>query len=434
MAKKIINNSGFAGINVGEIENCYAKMAIRGKIAAGFCSNNTGNIKDSVSFSKTSKKCQLTASNAGSIDETYFVRQQNNKIIGPDNEPADQKKLDEIDLVPNMEDWYRENSDIDTYEVINTKEELIAFRDGVNNFDPKYTKGNFCLGNDINLDGIKWTPVGNDISAFSGKFDGNGFQITNFIVKDKTIQNAGFFGVVKDAHVVNLTIKCSIKSGAFAGMMVGVNDGGTFMNCICYGKVAAGGYSAGFVGRNTGRCVDCFVSGVVRTPFSEYLWLILLLLAILLLILGALLAWWLINSVKSPPYEPMPIDPTITKIDDTVDLSGPNRSSYQVSAEIHADTGLSTVAIHFKNPNGTNQSAKLTLRTSTQKGSEIAESQGVIPPGNGVEIMQLHALPNGQVLGAGTYKVYLLMEQYSPDTSEKSVVQNQAELTLVIGG
>ncbi|MBO5481515.1 MAG: hypothetical protein J6A63_10050 [Clostridia bacterium] len=55
------------------------------------------------------------------------------------------------------------------------------------------------LVNDIDLDGVKWSPIGTEV-PFAGTFDGNGHTVSNLTVTD--MENAGFFDLVTSGATV----------------------------------------------------------------------------------------------------------------------------------------------------------------------------------------------------------------------------------------
>ncbi|MBP3580530.1 MAG: InlB B-repeat-containing protein, partial [Clostridia bacterium] len=90
------------------------------------------------------------------------------------------------------------------------KEQLIYFAQNINSgvgVDLHYK-----LLNDIDLNSDTWTPVGffsNDTlysCAFKGSFDGNGHTISNFAINQAETRYVGFFGLVYNASVKNLSL------------------------------------------------------------------------------------------------------------------------------------------------------------------------------------------------------------------------------------
>ncbi|MBQ1964097.1 MAG: hypothetical protein II358_01595, partial [Tidjanibacter sp.] len=118
------------------------------------------------------------------------------------------------------------------FTTINTKDQLIAFAAHVNagnSYEGKTVK----LGNDIDLEGAAWTPIGNlDVikyanvnSTFLGTFDGQGYTISDFTIK-QTGEAVGFFGAkfagdIKDVKFDGVTV----TGTHYGAVVVGWTDG-----------------------------------------------------------------------------------------------------------------------------------------------------------------------------------------------------------------
>lgn len=111
--------------------------------------------------------------------------------------------------------------------VITTAEELYAIRDDLS--------ANYKLGDDIDLLGSAWTPIGTFESdaddpsgevphadyAFTGSFDGAGYTISNLMISDG-VACVGLFGVVAGATVENLIIEdADIAGYSMVGAAIG---------------------------------------------------------------------------------------------------------------------------------------------------------------------------------------------------------------------
>ncbi len=123
---------------------------------------------------------------------------------------------------------------------INTVEELLAFAKDVNENQNTYKGWTVSLGQDIDLDGIEWKPIGNVVSypsiTFAGTFNGNGYTVSNMTTSDDTVNHAaaGFFGSIT-GKVMNLTIdNATVTSTHYAGGVVayiGAETGAKVVNC-----------------------------------------------------------------------------------------------------------------------------------------------------------------------------------------------------------
>ena len=113
---------------------------------------------------------------------------------------------------------------------INTAEELAGLAQIVNSGKDNFEGNKITLASDLNLDGVKWTPIGTSAAKFNGTFDGAGHTIYNLYVNEKNY--SGLFGCTwTPAHVENVNV-----SGAFVtgNDYVGTIVGGGYMsqNCI----------------------------------------------------------------------------------------------------------------------------------------------------------------------------------------------------------
>ncbi len=87
--------------------------------------------------------------------------------------------------------------------IIERAEELAFMQKVINEKVSDYDGAYFALGDDINLGGKYWTPIGlSENIPFSGHFNGNGYRILNYKVSDN--QYAGFFGYVKNGTIKNV--------------------------------------------------------------------------------------------------------------------------------------------------------------------------------------------------------------------------------------
>ena len=162
---------------------------------------------------------------------------------------------------------------------ISTADDLVAFAAAVNggqSLNKFMVDGAVTLVNDIDVSSVKqWTPVGTAESPFTGTFDGKGFSIKNVnwnIEVDKTA-SAGFFGVTKNATVMNVSV--GVKGDKItlagtpavlnAGVITGYAIGGTMSGCTANADIfcSAAGPDvcvAGLCGRSTVSTGDGLLS------------------------------------------------------------------------------------------------------------------------------------------------------------------------------
>ena len=134
-------------------------------------------------------------------------------------------------------------TDADGNEHITTAAGLLWFAGEVNkysNYERPFENVTIYLENDIDLDGIEWTPIGDyrfSANRFCGTFDGQHHTISNFQITKKTDKNDsnkssyGFFGnlegTVKNVKVSN----ANVNSYAYTAALVGRFNNGLIENC-----------------------------------------------------------------------------------------------------------------------------------------------------------------------------------------------------------
>ncbi len=149
--------------------------------------------------------------------------------------------------------------------VIRDTDDMLRFAamvNGGNNFADKIVK----LGDDIDLAGIEWSPIGGDSVYFAGEFDGQKYTISN-LTQTKGAR-MGLFGLVEKAYIHDLTMEKvsftigedSARVGAIAGNLQNWNvlenitiDG---ITVIANGKDGLIGSVAGYVWKSQLGNVD----------------------------------------------------------------------------------------------------------------------------------------------------------------------------------
>ena len=82
----------------------------------------------------------------------------------------------------------------------------------------------YALGNNIDLTGVTWTPIGATGTPFLGNFDGNGYTISKLVISSTTDSNYGLFGVCgSGTQITNFVMDdCSITgTNSSVGLLVG---------------------------------------------------------------------------------------------------------------------------------------------------------------------------------------------------------------------
>ena len=133
---------------------------------------------------------------------------------------------------------------------IGTPSELLWLADRVNG-----GRGNqdAVLTNDIDMTGVKWTPIGTKDSAFEwGEFDGQGHFITNLTVSDSSLEYAGLFGYVTDhATIKNLGVFGEFSGGEYVGGIAGYSENSEITNCFFIGTVSGTTNTNGIANEDT---------------------------------------------------------------------------------------------------------------------------------------------------------------------------------------
>lgn len=95
---------------------------------------------------------------------------------------------------------------------------------------------------DIDMTGVKWTPIGTKEKAFKGEFDGQGHVITNLNVNDPSLEYAGLFGYVSKfsnpATIKNLGVFGEFSGGKYVGGIAGYSENSEITNCFFIGTVS----------------------------------------------------------------------------------------------------------------------------------------------------------------------------------------------------
>jgi len=165
--------------------------------------------------------------------------------------------------------------------LINSVEDLIQFRDKVNNDNVNYGNKFYKLTTDLDfIDQLSWIPIGNNLNnSFTGFFDGNGKTIKNIRIGTAinviSIENAGLFGVVQGGEIKDITINWAISSSyaKYSGGIVGKLSGGILNNCKTIGYLTSKSemsYSGGIVGTaNSSIISNCNSNADVTSVYSS---------------------------------------------------------------------------------------------------------------------------------------------------------------------
>ena len=170
--------------------------------------------------------------------------------------------------------WYEANKDSKSY-AFKTADELVGFSllvNGSTGTRVDFEGWTLTLANDINLDGIAWTPIGQS-NAFSGTFDGKGHTIEDMSA-NVTSGYAGLFGNVRGT-VKNVQVTGSVTASGnvrAAGGIVGYSAGGTVQNCLSKVNISAPQVNCpvgGVVGESSNKPNDNTASSTVNLCWNE---------------------------------------------------------------------------------------------------------------------------------------------------------------------
>lgn len=118
-----------------------------------------------------------------------------------------------------------------------------------NNFSGKTIN----LGDDIDLGGKEWTPIGNSTNSFKGVFEGNKHTISNLFINSPTKSNIGLFGVTQSGEVKNFILKNAKVTGYLeVGAVAGTPYTSKYTNITVTGLIQVNGFSyvGGAFGKN----------------------------------------------------------------------------------------------------------------------------------------------------------------------------------------
>ena len=113
--------------------------------------------------------------------------------------------------------------------------------------------------------GAGWQPIGDSSNVFTGKFEGNGFTISNLKIDRSDADNVGLFGFVgQEAEITNVgLLDVDITGNDRIGGLVGRNDRGTITNSYATGSVSGEDDVGGLVGWNEGTVANSYAIGSV---------------------------------------------------------------------------------------------------------------------------------------------------------------------------
>lgn len=479
---------GFCGNNSGTIENSYSfSKFFKSKNKGSFCFKNSGEINTCFSkgLSKRKKIHNFIYENKGKISHSFYDSDDNlnsDEVIEDnvaiscnyDKTSALSLKEDydllldnfwEYDDKSNLIDLKLKSKTFDTSQIeklkntkpitIKTLDDLFSISNKINSGDTEVASLYYILGNDIDLKGKKWIPLGNVTCPFTGVFDGNGHKIYNFKVYNKNLMCAGFFGVTENAIIANLHVDGIIRTGTYTGGFVGINKGSKICSCSARGQVIGKGYVGGFVGYNSGTIVGSYYQGKMRKPIP-LIWISLIPLSGLI----GLICLYVYNPMRNNSvFNNVPIDPYLQKTSGKKLFTGDkNKASFRFSDIIRFNNGVAD--FDFGNPDVTNQSMTIKIqvtdeellkkigktgRTKQEQSKLDANSNydpsnarvtvsesGLVLPGYDLKKLVLNNLPDGSLLPKGVYNGIAFLNFFNYETNEKAIINSQVPVSIVV--
>ena len=161
------------------------------------------------------------------------------------------------------------DADWATYTLITTAEEFVAI--GQNRDVAKWS-ANYVLGNDIDVNGVKLSSIGDPEIPYIGKFSGDGHTISHVdMTKEDGVYSSGLFAQIGNSSgksgkvILLLAANGDIVSSDIAGGICGNLSAGEIYGCSFTGTVK--GYTAGGICGNAGqdtKISQCFFAGDVQ--------------------------------------------------------------------------------------------------------------------------------------------------------------------------
>lgn len=278
---KVSGGESFGGIvgktetsSTGHISNCYYNMdAITGGFDAGtaltagqLCGALPEGLDSTIwkegSVNISTAKATDTGSRFGTATGTYI----NLTKVAEIGETKTASVPVYNYVTTNGNDW-------DTYTLITTAEEFAAI--GQNKNEAKWS-ANYVLGNDIDVNDVKLSSIGDPGTPYTGKFSGDGHTIGHIdMTEDKQTYSSGLFGTIGYSKTLNsekesgkvmlLAANGAIVSSDIAGGICGNLSVGEIYGCSFTGTVK--GHTAGGICGNAGQGTmisQCFFEGDVQ--------------------------------------------------------------------------------------------------------------------------------------------------------------------------
>lgn len=275
---KVSGGDSFGGIvgstyskSTGHISNCYYNMDVitggfdagtaltAGQLCGALPSGLDSKIWEVGSVDTSTAKATGTGSRFGTATGTYINLQS---VTAIENVKTDSVEVYNFATTGSDADWA-------TYTLITTAEEFAAI--GQNRDEAKWS-ANYVLGNDIDVNGVNLSSIGDPEIPYTGKFSGDGHTISHVdMTKEEGVDSSGLFAQIgnssgKSGKVMLLAANGDIVTSYFAtGGICGDLSAGEIYGCSFTGTVKGsmvGGIS-GVAGQHT-MISQCFFEGDVQ--------------------------------------------------------------------------------------------------------------------------------------------------------------------------
>ncbi|MDC7127322.1 MAG: hypothetical protein PQJ46_17295, partial [Spirochaetales bacterium] len=133
---------------------------------------------------------------------------------------------------------------------IKSAEELVYISDNFTS-NADFRSYDYILENDIDMDGVSFSSLGDQNYKYTGTFDGNEKEISNLTIGTSTTTEAyqGFFANADGAVIKNLTLNnVDIHGGDKVGGLLGKGSNCHISGCTVLGEVSGGDFVGGLAG------------------------------------------------------------------------------------------------------------------------------------------------------------------------------------------
>ena len=126
------------------------------------------------------------------------------------------------------------------------------------------TAGYTELASNTANQGKGWQPIGTQDNAYTGTFDGQGYEISDLFIDRPSEADVGLFGVVDERGIIRNVgvVNADVTGEWLVGGLVGLSFG-TVSNCYCSGSVSGNDQVGALVGHNDGTVSNSYSTGSV---------------------------------------------------------------------------------------------------------------------------------------------------------------------------